>query len=475
MLIRHIFRRARFPPLRPTSFRQPSWNFSTSRARAEIEKFLDSGEPLEATLDSVDPPDTPIEKPTEDAGHLEAEPPLEATHAQKASKPHEMNPVKTIIDWMSPQPALRHAALLKDILPTTRGPNDKFASGKLPSYSHGLKPASPDFLVYWPLQAPPSQLAPDGADKDHVPSGYSVAGPHEPPGQGLRLWKSGRLIFRYIGAQSQPLGFYKKQQCIEARYADKTGQESHGDVTIHRIYKDERRDGSLAPVITERRTLRFVKDRVAERILRAAVDDVQGEEASPVDADHAHDFTTTPAQLFQFSALTFNAHYIHLDPKNGLVHGPLLQALMLRVAEQHIIVEAQPGIRLRRFEYDCIRPLKVGQEARVCFKKTTEEAKWRVWVERRDGRLIAEGLVHARPHNVWHESLEKKKPSHGKEKKKASHDKEKKKASHDKEKKKPSHEAHQNRRRTKPSTSAKSIWTPGEIQEKNMRIHYSDS
>ena len=129
---------------------------------------------------------------------------------------------------------------------------------------------------------------------------------------------------------------------------------------------------------------------------------------------HTPDFTFSlkpdATLLFHFSALTYNAHAIHLDPdyarnregyKGLLVHGPLTLVLMLsalRAAlEQVKTTEAQalnslarPRSYIRSIDYRNLAPLYVDEEMRVCLRRTKQEGgelKWDVWVEGPDGGL----------------------------------------------------------------------------------------
>lgn len=92
--------------------------------------------------------------------------------------------------------------------------------------------------------------------------------------------------------------------------------------------------------------------------------------AQPTPPTPASSFTylPTPALLFRFSALTFNAHLIHYSPPHAqsveghpdlLVHGPLSALILLELAGR---AAAQRGRRVRRWEYRALRPVVVGRE-----------------------------------------------------------------------------------------------------------------
>jgi hydroxyacyl-ACP dehydratase HTD2-like protein with hotdog domain len=118
-------------------------------------------------------------------------------------------------------------------------------------------------------------------------------------------------------------------------------------------------------------------------------------------APHAADFsvTLTPSQslLFRFSALTFNAHAIHLDPqycrevegyRNLLVHGPLTLVLMLSVLRSQLAT----GEKVKSFDYRNLAPLYANEDLKVCVRKDrTRENKYEVWVEGREGGYAVKG------------------------------------------------------------------------------------
>lgn len=83
------------------------------------------------------------------------------------------------------------------------------------------------------------------------------------------------------------------------------------------------------------------------------------------DSDWQQSVTVNPALLFRYSAITFNAHRIHYDLHYvteiegypGLVmHGPLVATLALQS-----LLDARPGIAIRRFSFKGIRPLIAGE------------------------------------------------------------------------------------------------------------------
>lgn len=117
----------------------------------------------------------------------------------------------------------------------------------------------------------------------------------------------------------------------------------------------------------------------------------------------------SPALLFRFSALSFNAHAIHLDRQHCrevegyrelLVHGPFLLVLMctaLREAAQqhHLSAKRDTLPAIRRIDYRNLAPVLVDEEFHVCVRSRTGEegSKWDVWVVGLEGNLCVKGTA----------------------------------------------------------------------------------
>lgn len=123
---------------------------------------------------------------------------------------------------------------------------------------------------------------------------------------------------------------------------------------------------------------------------------------APTHPDISCKMTPTKSLLFRFSALTFNAHSIHLDPfyarvteghQNILVHGPLTVVLMLSFLSNHL---SKVGLCVKEFEYRNLAPLHVSEELRICVKAKPEASdQWSVWIEGPQGGLAARGTAWA--------------------------------------------------------------------------------
>ncbi|KAJ5595799.1 hypothetical protein N7450_002257 [Penicillium hetheringtonii] len=118
---------------------------------------------------------------------------------------------------------------------------------------------------------------------------------------------------------------------------------------------------------------------------------------SPSNATFRHSILPTKALLFRFSALTFNAHSIHLDKeytqnqegyRNCLVHGPLTLTLLLSVLQGHL---QTLNLWVGQFEYRNLAPLFVDEELSICGKPKNGGSSWDVWIEGPDGGLAVRG------------------------------------------------------------------------------------
>ncbi|KAG8165722.1 hypothetical protein KVR01_004274 [Diaporthe batatas] len=288
--------------------------------------------------------------------------------------------------------------------------------------NHGAEPAHPlpqgHHLVYFPPTHPSSALLPDGTDADHWPG----------PPFTRRLWAGGSLSFAQ-GWESRLLLDKRRAACVErvedvrlhwarSGATEQGGGEAVGDhhpvgdkvfVDVVRRYGPVGADEDAvdtpevvrriegAPAVVERRTLVFLTGRADE----GASSRGRSRSAKPKlyqDPEHVISFTATPPVLFRFSALSFNAHAIHLDPGHcrtaegydkPLVHGPLLLVLMLSALRTAAIAEGRSPLAPGGLEYMNLQPVFVGERMRVCVRPG--KTKWHVWVEGEDERLCVKG------------------------------------------------------------------------------------
>ncbi|EXV03330.1 MaoC like domain protein [Metarhizium robertsii] len=287
------------------------------------------------------------------------------TSSSRITNDLQSRPPKLIPDYLNPMPSHLLSTTLSDLLhaPTPSSPAIQSPPEVLPQGHH---------LVYFPIQTAPSKLAPDGADLDHSP------GPEFP----RRMWAGGEVNFHKGWRESLLMDgrpWRCKEEIGDVRVKGDKGQE--------KVFVDVwRRYGAKQEWdIEERRTLVFMRNtegQLASAPRRATT--------FPHAASWSAKLVPTPTHLFHFSALTFNAHSIHIDPlyarstdghRDLLVHGPLTLALMLSVL----------GGGVQRISYRNHAPLYVNEEMTVCVRKPDNGGGWDVWVEGPEGGLAVRG------------------------------------------------------------------------------------
>lgn len=109
--------------------------------------------------------------------------------------------------------------------------------------------------------------------------------------------------------------------------------------------------------------------------------------------------TIVPNQhlLFRFSALTFNAHAIHLDRqftrdkeghRNLLFHGPMGYAILLTMLRDTL----KRGQQITFVDYRNLAPLYCDEEVTFCAAQS-DAGKFDVWIEGPDGGVKMKGTV----------------------------------------------------------------------------------
>ncbi|KAM7204965.1 hypothetical protein V8F33_001206 [Rhypophila sp. PSN 637] len=281
-------------------------------------------------------------------------------------------------------------------------------------------------LLYFP---PTGELMSDGAEKDLCPGPPFVR----------RLWLGGSLKFSHeILFDPARIWFCLEDVGSPTMSANSLPGKESVSVQIKRHYFANQNDSvnprdSVKRVVSleETRELLFLRqpanappeDQVATK---STTSPVQRLKLVP---DSSFEFTPDHTLLFQFSALTNNAHAIHLDAdyarnvegyKGLLVHGPLTLILMLSALQRECHSDSEAAQRAmgvdrsvpwvtpwvtRSIEYRNIRPLYAGQKMKVCVKMTKVsrfaegklalplEKNWKVWIEDSEGRVAAKATA----------------------------------------------------------------------------------
>ena len=256
-------------------------------------------------------------------------------------------------------------------------------------------------LIHFLTNVPLSALLPDGTDATQSP-GLPFT---------RRMWAGGSIAFK----RPIPLnnGMFRCTERIADVQVKGQGKDQKVFVKIEREVYPERSPveqgtaGGISPLhLVETRTLVFMR----EDCQRAAAGTTTSSPKvlKPTQtADFSHTITPTAPLLFRFSALTFNAHAIHLDKqychdveghRNLLVHGPLSLVLILQFLDHHLRITGGEGGRevIRAVEYRNLAPLYAEEEMKICIKRKEKVAgsgSWDVWIEGRDGGYCVKGIV----------------------------------------------------------------------------------
>ncbi|CAI9634657.1 unnamed protein product [Alternaria burnsii] len=191
-------------------------------------------------------------------------------------------------------------------------------------------------------------------------------------------------------------------------------------------------DGWGDAVLKEERNLVFFKERTA-----AELEAVKAGQMAPVKyldpsgkPDFSHTLTPNRALLFRFSALTFNAHLIHLDPdyarnveghRNLLVHGPLSLTLLLKTVNHYVHQQTKGKQVSESIQYRNLAPLYCDEEMRICCsekKKLQNGSIYDVWIEGPTGRVAVKGTLRTTTNELKTKWPSFKRPEHPKFKRK---------------------------------------------------------
>ncbi|KAK8041803.1 hypothetical protein PG993_006326 [Apiospora rasikravindrae] len=385
---------------------------------------------------------------------------IEALRAEMLARPEQLT-----WDTMSPTPSYLLDISLSDYLDGKQSHNNTNGKGngnestiltnggsldpktiKYPPPPRRGNPQAPELkqgyhLIHFPLALPPSQLCPDGTDPYHSPGA-----PFE-----RRMWAGGSIEFR------RPLWLDSRPAVCAERIQDVSVRGPPGDekafVDVLRCYGATGRDGKTGRVVMseapegavrEVRTLVFMRKQEAQSSNPEATG--TGSSTSngnterlikvPYKPTYTRTLTPTRTLLFHFSALSYNAHLIHLDTHysqtvearpNLLVHGPLALNLLLAVFRQSFAPTTTPISTppedllpldgslddltpealeqmsssapaaacppVWRIDYRNLAPLYVDEEMTVCVRSHKGSHKHDVWIENRHGGLCVKGTV----------------------------------------------------------------------------------
>lgn len=307
-------------------------------------------------------------------------------------------------DDCSRLPSLLLAETLRDFLPESPIYDNSQLQSRIIPFAH--------HVVYFPPPAPLSSLLPDGTEPLHSPG---------PPFH-RRMWAGGSINLKtYKDSLKTGIDAVCQESIRDVTIKGREGEEKIY-VTIERSIKQAMlpdlsqnpRKGKdfLFPGgdenINELRNLVFLRNNASRVLVSADASHAPNKNIKPHhQPDLSHALTPTAALLFRFSALTFNAHAIHLDKdycreaeghRNLLVHGPLSLILMIELLRGHLanLDLIKNGINrpakisernhIKDVEYRNIAPLYAEEEMKVCVRKA-KRGEWDLWIEGVDGRL----------------------------------------------------------------------------------------
>ncbi|KAK4106111.1 hypothetical protein N658DRAFT_563052 [Parathielavia hyrcaniae] len=299
-------------------------------------------------------------------------------------------------------------------------------------------------LVYFPLKLPPSRLMPDGTDPAHWPGAPFAR----------RMWAGGRVVFREGWRESMRLDG-RRAICVERVVPESlevmqggrlggggeqgVGMEIGEERERERVFVEVQRLYGVVPAgagggggrvtdeevgrgllegrgvaVEEVRRLVFMRERTG-LVRGGGGGGVVGRKIVKASAVPEFTFPLKPDNtlLFHFSALTYNAHAIHLDPHYAryhegypglLVHGPLtlvlmleaLRAALVRLQSQTPATPEQAGRMpsVKSITYRNLAPLFSNEDMKVCLRKTRpkgDDLGWDMWVEGPEGGIAVKG------------------------------------------------------------------------------------
>ncbi|RDW89642.1 hypothetical protein BP6252_01674 [Coleophoma cylindrospora] len=261
-------------------------------------------------------------------------------------------------------------------------------------------------LVHFPPQILNDQLLPDGTDNLQSPGVPFVR----------RMWAGGSVTYNNTelskwNLDERPQTLSCVERVTDVRVKGVSGEE--------KVFVEIQRDIAPAgherpdlvgrvPLISEIRNLVFMRAKSAEDA-RLDTSRIGRIVKAPHEPDFSVSMTPDRTLLFRFSALTFNAHAIHLDREYArgveghrdlLVHGPLTLVLMLSVVRSQLGDQSSAHsnssshqIKVKKFEYKNLAPLYVEEEMKICFRRSRRQNQASVWIENRDGGLAVKGAV----------------------------------------------------------------------------------
>lgn len=324
--------------------------------------------------------------------------------------------ITPIFEDLTPQSSYRLDTTLSDFLPGTTPPP------VLPPTAPNAKVLLiPHHLVYFEPTKPASVMLADGTNPDQSPGEPFVR----------RMWAGGRVLynngnpFKLDGSRGVCAEFIRSVSIkgkegeekifvrIQRRQARATEDEMKrcGDAETNdqaredlmhrvrqRLWRDSEEDFGECSIL-EARNIVFMRSRTKEEAAAESAKS-KGKILTPQHTpDWTHTIVPDPKLLFRFSALTFNAHAIHLDPqycreveghRDLLFHGPLSYVMMVSLLQQQL-QKTGAGV-VKDVEYRNLAPLYCNEPVTFCGTQTGDK-KWEVWTQTPEGGVAVKASV----------------------------------------------------------------------------------
>ncbi|CAK3934561.1 Hypothetical predicted protein [Lecanosticta acicola] len=323
-------------------------------------------------------------------------------------------------DDLFPQNSYRLQVTLADHLPEISAPAPPQI---LPPPSSNRQLPIGHHLVYFEQSRRGSSMLPDGTNPDQSPGKPFVR----------RMWAGGRV--RYSQHNPLQLDGGRGVGCEFIRNVDVRGKEGAERIFVRverrlakatpdevqrleaasedesgslkkelehrvrqRLWRNEEEDFGQCSIL-ETRNLVFMKERSPEEAsqeAKRAKEKILKPQHSP---DYTHVVVPDAKLLFRFSALTFNAHSIHLDRHfaqnveghaNLLLHGPLSYTFLVTLLQQQLSQRGNEVIKT--IEYRNLAPLYCDEPVTFGGKQVGER-KWDVWAQGPEGGVAVKGSV----------------------------------------------------------------------------------
>ncbi|KIY01906.1 uncharacterized protein Z520_02044 [Fonsecaea multimorphosa CBS 102226] len=260
------------------------------------------------------------------------------------------------------------------------------------------------------------ELGHDGAEKRHAPSDEWK----------YRVWAGGYMEFQIPSIwTARPNLVAVKERITDTRLVgDFASENAKVFVTLTRTLFPAMVDSQGKPVLrrlgglraASRRDNIVLKEEKYLCFMREIPESLKSKAsarrrlAPPSNPVYSQNMTPSPTLLFRFSALTRNAHAIHLDAEYTrqvyglpklIVHGPLTSVLMLDILGEALAlytVGKPYAFAIRTFQYKNLLPLFVNEQITIACKKLHDVQpqgtkfrtafggvtweKWEVWIQK---------------------------------------------------------------------------------------------